>query len=128
MKEIHFCKVCGTNYNVQCHHIVFRSECKALEKCEMNFAYLCSYHHNDHREGVHHNKKLNNKLKLEFQNKLEILFDDRYLTEDDVMLTLKINRNATRRLCKACLPVKEGKYSREDIIRACMGGKLIMEE
>jgi len=127
-REIKFCKVCGTSYNVETHHILFRSENKNLEKCKLNFAYLCQEHHRG-TYGVHGSKgsKLNKKLKLEFQNKLEMLLDKQYLTREEIKQVLQISDKALNRLLKT-LSLQKGLYVRGDVIRACMGGKLIIEE
>lgn len=125
MKEIHFCEVCGTSYGIEMHHRVFRSECKPLERCKLNHVYLCSNHHRG-TYGVHgrEGNKLNRKLKLELQNKLEMLFDKRELTEEEINEVLQISEKALQRPLKT-LTLHKGKYVREDVIRACLGGKLI---
>ena len=121
------CPICGT-IATELHHIVFRSQVKQLENCKLNHIYLCS---NCHRgtKGVHgkNGHKLDTKLKLMFQNKLEILFAKGFIEKKDVKLTLGINENTVDRLLKT-LQIKEGKYTRKDIIRACMNGKLILED
>jgi len=81
-KEIHWCEVCGTSYNVERHHIMFRSEVKALENCKLNYSYLCPEH----------------------------------ITKKEVQEVLKPLR------------VHKGKYIKEEVIRACMAGKMIIEE
>ena len=121
----YICPVCGA-VATEWHHIVFRSECIALIKCNMNLVKLCHYCHND----LHHGKygyKINRKLKLEFQNKIEFLFCKNELTKKEIRETLKITENEVNRLLKLIIP-KEDKYIREDVIRACMGGKIILEE
>lgn len=127
MNEIHFCKVCGKSYGIERHHIVFKSECKALEHCKLNYVYLCSTHHRG-TYGVHgrEGNKLNRYLKLDFQNRLEMLLDKQYLTREEINEVLEISEKALQRLLKA-LTLHKGKYAREDVIRACMGGKLIEE-
>lgn len=126
-REIKFCKVCGTSYGVELHHRVYRSECKQLENCKLNHVYLCGRHHRDHKVGVHFNKKFDRKLKLEFQNKLEILWDKQYLTKEEINEVLQISDKALNRLLKT-LNLQKGKYVRQEVIRACMGGKLIIGE
>ena len=91
-REIHWCEVCGTSYNVERHHIMFRSEVKALENCKLNYSYLCPEH----------------------------------LTKEEVQEVLKIADKPLNRLLKP-LRVHKGKYIKEEVIRACMGGKLIIE-
>ena len=128
IKEIHFCRECGTSYGVEQHHIMFRSEVKALEHCKLNHAYLCPV---DHRGtfGPHGSKGVanNRKYKLEFQNKLEILLDKQYLTKEEINEVLQISDKALNRLLKT-LSLQKGKYVREEVIRVCMGGKMIIEE
>ncbi|MDS1004960.1 hypothetical protein P9J83_15860 [Clostridium sporogenes] len=46
MKE---CVICGRP-NSECHHIVFRSQQKALEHCKYNYMYLCGEHHRGGQE------------------------------------------------------------------------------
>lgn len=120
------CPICGA-VATELHHIMFKSQVKQLENCKSNHIYLCQECHRG-TKGVHgkDGHALDKKLKLMFQNKLEILFADKLLERKDVKAALLIKDNAVDRLLKA-LQVKEGKYTREDIIRACMNGKLILE-
>ena len=121
-----WCKICGNPYT-ELHHIVFRSENKNLEHCKLNLVNLCVEHHKG-TYGVHGSKgaKLNRKLKLEFQNKLEDLLDKQYLTKEEINNILQINDKALNRLLKR-LSLQNDKYIKEDVIRACMSGKLIVE-
>ena len=84
------CNICGTSYT-ETHHIMFRSEVKALEHCKLNLVDLCIDHHKG-TYGVHGSKgaALNRKLKLEFQNKLEMLLDKQYLTKEEINEVLQI--------------------------------------
>lgn len=127
-KEIHFCDICGKAYGIEDHHIVFKSECKPLDKCPFNHVYLCEKHHRDHKYGVHFNKKLNKKYKSEVKEILETLFEENqtYSTEE-IQDKLQIGANAARSLCKLMWPVK-GKYKNEDIIKTCLGGNYTWEE
>ena len=127
-KEIHFCEVCGSSYNIELHHIVFRSEVKSLERCRLNFAYLCPEHHRG-TYGPHGSKgaALNKKLKLRFQNELERSWLKEHLTKEEVQEVLKIADKPLNRLLKP-LRVHKGKYIKEEVIRACMAGKMIIEE
>lgn len=123
--EIHWC-ICGQRAT-ELHHIVFRSKVKALENCKLNHIYLCP---NCHRgtAGVHgrDGNYLDTRLKLQFQNKLEIMLDKEQLTKVEINQVLKISENSLNKLLKA-VKVQRNKYSREDVIRQCMGGKLILE-
>lgn len=119
------CPICG-EVATEWHHIVFRSECTALIKCNMNLVKLCTQCHNE----LHHGKygyKINRKLKLGFQNKIRFLFCKNELTKVEIRITLKITESESNRLLKMLIP-KEDKYIREDVIRACMGGKIILED
>ncbi len=80
------------------HHIVFKSQVKQLENC-----------------------------KLMFQNKLEFLFAKELLNKRDIQETLEIKEKATDSLCKL-IKSEKGMFNREDVIRTCMGGKLIIED
>ena len=129
MNGIHFCEICGSSYGVELHHVIFRSQNSNLTKCKLNFAYLCAEHHRGGKNGVHgkNGHELDKQLKLKFQNKLEYFFIKEYLTEEEINEVLCISQNALRRLLKPLKKHKD-KYSREDIIRACMGGKIILED
>ena len=124
-REMHQCFVCGTYYNTELHHRIFRSQCKPLENCKLNHIYLCAEHHRGEK-GVHgrNGHKLDRIIKLQFQNNLEILWDKQYLTREEIQEVLQISEKALQRLLKT-LTLHKGKYVREDVIRACMGGKLI---
>ena len=126
MDEIKFCKVCGTSYGVELHHRVYRSECKPLENCKLNHVYLCNKHHRDHKVGVHFNKKFDREIKLEFQNWLKILFNKPYLTREEIKEVLEIADKPLNSLLKTVERHKD-KYVREEVIRQCMGGRLMLE-
>lgn len=121
-KEIHFCEICGTSY-AEDHHIVFKSECKPMDKCYFNHAWLCYTHHRDHKLGAHFNRELNIKLKLRVKAKLEELFTKKTYTITEIKDKLKISERATRSLCKL-MTSHVGLYKRNDIIRTALGGKM----
>ena len=122
MNEYKRCEICldiATEY----HHRIFRSQNKALIKCEMNLIPLCrKCHSRIHSKSGH---DIDQKIKLEFQNKLETIFIKEYFTEKETREILQISENASKILFKTLKRYKEG-YKRGDIIRACMGGKLII--
>ncbi|MBY0756535.1 hypothetical protein K5V21_13890 [Clostridium sardiniense] len=118
---------CGSSHLVELHHIVFRGQAPALINCKHNLIPLCYEHHRG-TYGVHGSKghELDMKLKYEFQEKLRMVFgEDIYYTVDEISNRLDIKYKETNRLVKTLLP-KEGKYKGEDIIRSCMGGKLVL--
>ena len=115
-----YCKVCGTSYGIEVHHRVYKSQNKNLEHCKLNLVDLCYIHHRDSRKGVHFNKELDRKLKLELQNKLEELFINDYLTKEEINEVLQINEKALNRLLKT-LKLHNDKYVKEDVIKRIMG-------
>ncbi len=121
------CGVCGATAT-ELHHIIFRKQNKQLENCKLNYIFLCRRCHRG-TNGVHgtDGHELNQKLKLHFQNKLEILFVKEYLETKEIKVALGIKNEEVDRLLKT-LQTKEGTYFREDVIRACMGGKMIVED
>ena len=118
------CSICGS-YGTELHHIQFRSQVPTLKDCPLNHVHLCPQHHRDGRVGVHFNKALDKKLKLKFQNKLEFLWEKKYLSRQDVQVVLQIKDKQLDKLLKTVIS-KNGEYERESLIRACCGGKLII--
>ena len=121
--EYRECELCKLRPASEIHHIIYRSHCKALIKSDINLIPLCQICHAKIHRGKE-SKELNHKLRLQFQNKLEILFDKEYLTEEEINDVLKISQTALKGLLKTLTVYKEG-YKREDTIMACMGGKII---
>ena len=115
------CEVCG-GVGSEMHHIIPRSHCRALIHCDKNLIALCPRCHRG-KNGAHQNRELDLKLKLEFQNELEILFDKEYLTEEMINDVLKISGSALKGLLKPLKREKEG-YERISVIRQIMGGRL----
>lgn len=120
------CNMCQEQIGQETHHIILRKECKPLESCEINKVRLCNKCHNY----LHHDRRGYIKireLKMKFQNKLEMIFDRNYFTREEIKHALEIKDKPLDRLLKP-LVLKKGMYEREDIIRACMGGKILLEE
>lgn len=125
-KEYKECYLCQEQIATQTHHIILKSECKPLEYCEMNTVRLCNRCH----DNLHHDRKGYIKLKqlkMGYQNKLEMLFDSKYLTREEIKEVLKIKDKPLDRLLKTLIP-RKGMYERERIILKCMGDKLVTEE
>lgn len=120
------CPICG-KIATELHHRIFRSQCKPLVNCKLNHIHLCEEHHRG-TQGVHgkNGHKLDRLLKLQFQNNLEILFDKQLLTREEINEVLQISENNLIRLLKT-VPKIDDKYIREEVIRQCCGGKLIIE-
>ena len=124
--EYRECELCKLRPASEVHHIIYRSHCKALIKSDINLIPLCQICHTKIHRGKE-SKELNKKLRLQFQNKLEILFDKEYLTEEEINDVLKISKTALKGLLKTLTVYKEG-YKREDVIKTCCGGRLIIQE
>ena len=122
--EYRECELCKLRPASEIHHIIYRSHCKALIKSNLNLISLCQQCHAKIHRGKE-SKELNKKLRLQFQNKLEILFDKQYLTEEEISDVLKISQTALKGLLKTLTVYKGNVFKREDVIRACMGGKII---
>ncbi|MBM7835923.1 hypothetical protein [Clostridium sardiniense] len=122
-----YCDICSKNHLVETHHIVKRGQAKYLEKCKLNLIDLCYEHHRG-TKGVHGKcgSKLDHELKEQFQNDLKLLFgSDIYYTVDQIADKLDISLKDANGLVKFILPNID-KYKGEDIIRSCMGGKLVL--
>ena len=122
--EYRECELCKLRPASEVHHIIYRSHCKALIKSNLNLISLCQQCHAKIHRGKE-SKELNKKLRLQFQNKLEILFDKEYLTKEEINDVLKISQTALKGLLKTLTVYKGNLFKREDVIRACMGGKII---
>ena len=121
------CEECRQDAVVELHHIISRKQLKALEFCEHNFVYLFYNHHRHNKTGVHADRELDHKYKLRFQSYLEMSFFNEYLTREEIKEVLGIKDKALDSILKHLI-LQKGKYTREDVIRACMGGKIILEE
>lgn len=118
MSEGSFCALCFSNDEIEQHHSVFKSQVRELAHCRLNYIYLC---HSCHKE-LHRNKggKLDTKVKMMFQNKLEKKFLKRYISFDEVKGVLDISKSATTKLVGGLIRYKEG-YKRNDLINKCIG-------
>ena len=125
MKE---CKYCGEIATTESHHIVSRKQQPALINCEFNKIDLCINCHKG-TKGAHgkYPEEIQKRLKLQFQRNLYELFDKDQLTLDEIQETLKIRYKDAIKLVRMIYP-KAGLYKKEDVIRACMGGKLVLED
>jgi hypothetical protein len=118
--EEKYCVICAKAYSEE-HHIIFRSKARFLVNCDLNKIFLCEEHHRG-KQGVHakNGHTLDKKLKSDFEEKLNLLFDKDNFTREEIRKTLNISDRATDSLCKL-LKCQKGVFSRVDIIRACMG-------
>lgn len=73
------CYICQSP-NVELHHIFLSANRKLSDKYGLT-VYLCHYHHQDHKQGVHHNKDLMQKLHEVGQK----YFEEHHGTREDFM-------------------------------------------
>lgn len=120
------CSICGRVPGEQ-HHIVKRSQNRAMIKAPINHIYLCEEHHRG-TEGVHGKEghKLDIKLKRQLQKKLFKLFSGDYYSKKEIKESLGISNKDVDILLKT-IACRNGEYERIDIVRACMGGMIYAE-
>lgn len=112
---------------MQGHHVVKRKQAKYLINCKANIKNLCWEHHHG-TFGVHgrEGNNLDKELKKEFQENLKKIFGENiFYTVEQIAEKLAIKNREAEGLVKLILP-NNGKYLGEDIIRECMGGKMII--
>lgn len=113
------CEVCGAPG--QRHHIVFRSH-GGLD-IDVNYAYLCAWHHTQGPDAPHRNHWRDLLLKLRMQRDLEnMLWAETYRAEE-IAEIIGIGRRSLEKKMRR-VPNEQGNYKREDIIKFLMGGKL----
>ncbi|GAB6169066.1 HNH endonuclease signature motif containing protein [Clostridium carnis] len=115
---MYHCEICGATADI--HHIVHKHE--GGYDIELNYKYLCNYHHRG-KTGPHHCIETDLKYKLELQDKLFNLLPKDYYTAKELLKLLNISNSSLKRLIKKLKLFKEG-YSKEQIIKTLMGGKL----
>lgn len=115
------CEVCGKP-NAEYHHVIFRSQGGLTFK--YNCKYLCSEHHRGNNS-PHKDRNIDLKYKIEMQDKLFKALKE-YVQPDD-LLEIGLNKNQIKKVLKTLIVQKEG-YSREDVVRKLMGGRLYERE
>lgn len=121
MIKIECCKICNSTYQLESHHIIFRSQSKALINCKINQVYLC---HSCHQHLHNHPKgfETDYQLKIDYQNYMEMVFDGQAFTLEEIQEVLQISYKAIYGLSKL-MKLDKGKYTRESIIIALCGGE-----
>jgi hypothetical protein len=126
MAKIGTCQECMRYGRITEHHKIRKSQQVALRECKKNLIYLCDECH----YSVHHGTNghaLDTKLKLEFQNYLEMILLKEYFTVEEIEELLEIKYKDAYKIVKTLDRYKGIYYLREDIIRSAMGGKIIQE-
>jgi hypothetical protein len=112
------CEVCGRP--AERHHIVFKSQ-GGLD-FELNFKDLCFEHHKGNKS-PHCCRKIDLKYKVELERKLEKLLDKEFYTEDEIRQLLGLKKKQADKIFRRFRIYPEG-YSRDEILRRLMGGRL----
>ena len=124
------CKICGKTEEqivMQSHHVVSRKQQPALINCKLNQVWLCIDCHTAGPNAVHNGGFLElKKLRLELQKEYYKIFKEEFYSKEIIKDILEIKQNEVDRLLKT-LKTKDGLYEKEDVIRACMGGKLMLD-
>lgn len=117
------CVLCGKQGTEQ-HHVIKRSQATSLKNCKLNLVWLCAECHRG-TNGIHgkNGKENDIKLKAIYYSKVKRLFNKPYYKQEEIKDILGITPNEVTRLLKTTYNV-QGKYTKEDILRATMGGKL----
>ena len=130
MAKIGICSVCGASGIIEEHHIIKRSQSKALKNCKLNLIDLCIDCHKNGKHGVHgkNGHELDIKLKKELQEKLINTISENDILDNETVFEgigriLEIPAEEVTRACKT-LHSEGGIYYMEDIVRALQGGRL----
>ena len=115
---MYHCEICESPADV--HHIVHRHE--GGYNIKINYKYLCNYHHRG-KNGPHNCIETDIKYKLEMQKKLFRLLPKAYYTDRELYNILGMTNSSLKKLVKKLKLYKEG-YSKEEIIKRLMGGKI----
>ena len=115
---LYHCEICGATADI--HHIVHKHE--GGYDIKLNYKYLCNYHHRG-KNGPHNCIETDLRYKLELQDKFYKLLPKDYYTAKELYTLLGMSNSSLKKLIKKLKLFKEG-YSKEDIIKNLMGGKL----
>lgn len=113
------CEICGAPG--QRHHIVFRSH-GGLD-IDVNYAWLCAWHHTQGPDAPHRNRETDLRLKLRMQRNLENMFWADTYRISEIAKIIGMGKRALARRMRA-VPESMGNYQRSEIIKFIMGGKL----
>lgn len=71
------CLLCGATEALHKHHIFFGTANRKLSEAQGCWCYLCAFHHNMSKFGVHENRNLDIQLKQLCQKKWELEYGGR---------------------------------------------------
>ena len=116
------CHECGAIGYCENHHIIFKSQAKYMKSIGINQIFLCLEHHRG-TLGVHHNKKLDLKLKQQLQTRLKTMFTDEFYNREGIQARLECTDIDIGLILKKLSNYTLG-YSSEQLCRRLMGGRL----
>ena len=116
------CHECGLIGYCENHHIIFRSQAKYMKNIGINQAFLCLEHHRG-TLGVHHNKKLDLKLKQQLQTRLQTIFSNEFYSREEIQTSLECGDKDMDLILKKLSNYVLG-YSSEQLLIRLMGGRL----
>lgn len=70
------CWLCKTTQNLHKHHIFYGTANRKKSEAWGCWVYLCGYHHNLSKYGVHFDKDFDRKLKSYTQERFEEIYDN----------------------------------------------------
>ena len=117
------CHLCGKeNTRCEIHHIIFRSQSSYMRTIKINLIPLCVDCHRGNNS-PHQSKKLDLKLKIELQNKLQAMFTEKYYSREEIKEKLKCTDFDVTLITKKIALYRYG-YNTEQLIRRMLGGRL----
>ena len=117
-----YCRVCGCTAS-QKHHVVFRSENKALEHSKVNIIPLCeSCHYKIHHGNTKEGKQINILLKIKLQDYINFMLPCE-VERDDIRRVMRISDKMVDRIVKTLRMDNKGKYEKDEVIKRLMGGR-----
>lgn len=127
-KDNYTCAICGKKIGMpDPHHIIFRSQAKYLENCDLNIITT----DRDCHELVHVDSKLDKRLKREYQAKIaKRLIMEKYYSIDEIsqichLEQKRVEKCITKGFLKFNFIDGQIKSTGEEVLRFMMGGKLI---
>lgn len=106
---------------LELHHIIFRSKAPYMAHVPVNSIYLTPEEHRG-KNGPHHNREKDLKLKKMLQAKLRKMFDKDYYTLEEIKGILGVSSKVSERIVKI-LPLTKNGYESEKLIFHMLGDR-----
>lgn len=104
------------------HHVIFRSQASYMRTIKINLIPLCVDCHKGNNS-PHQSKKLDLKLKIELQNKLQAMFTEKYYSREEIKEKLECTDFDTTLILKKLTLYRYG-YNTEQLVMRLLGGRL----